>query len=139
MEIAYEKENLKIFDSLIEKEADPNTKFHKTEIKLLYDASFKNKIEFAKLLVYHDAELNTRETKQDNFTALYAAIQQGNEEIVFLLCDNEADTNIKDDSGVTPLELAYHNGNINIIRKLLEKDANPNNIISNNKETTIFH
>ncbi|KAI0322525.1 ankyrin repeat-containing domain protein [Amylostereum chailletii] len=54
-------------------------------------------------------------------TALHTAALKGNEELVRMLCDLGADTDLTDDEGNTPLHYASAWGNIPIVQLLIER------------------
>ena len=95
----------------------------------------------ARILVAAKADVNL--PAADNSTPLLIAVRNGNYELASFLLDNGADPNIANTNLVTPLYEAIHNRNIewsdtipmwtgdkvdplDLIAKLLEKNANPN-------------
>ena len=67
--------------------------------------------------------------------ALFWAVNNGNIEVIELLLENEADINLQDKDGNTPLISAvYKNKNIEVIKLLLKHGANPHilNDLDNN-------
>jgi len=76
-------------------------------------------------LLDHDADINTRDKNGD--TALILALWEEQIDVVRLLIERGADTNIRgSDHDYTALMIAIQYKNIDIIRLLLDRGANPN-------------
>ncbi len=75
--------------------------------------------------------INYQSSDMMGATALYMAVQNNHIEIVKILLDHGADTEIKTYSGVTTLHRAVQDNNIEILKMLLQYGANPN--VINNK------
>lgn len=61
-------------------------------------------------------------------TPLHVAVQKGNKALAQLLVEYGANVNAETSSHDTPLDLAYHNNDVNIARFLLENGASPTKI-----------
>lgn len=68
---------------------------------LLQVAAEHSKIDMAKLLLDHGADVNAKDDR--GVTPLHAAVWQGDKEVAEFLLVHGADINAKDDQGVTPL------------------------------------
>jgi ankyrin repeat protein len=115
-------------------------------------AAREGDLESAQLLLDAGAPIN--QVTEYGWTALLTAVNNRNYRLAALLLDRGADPNLANKGGWTPLYLATDNRNIEggdypvpkgdmdtleIIRKLLEKGANPNAKIKDNTLTrTIF-
>jgi ankyrin repeat protein len=62
----------------------------------------------------------------DGATVLHWAVYLDDAETTSLLIESGADVNAANDYGVTPLGLASKNGNVSIIRQLMQAGSNPN-------------
>eukprot|EP00249_Psilotum_nudum_P024121 c29099_g2_i1 orf=1378-2988(-) len=70
----------------------------------LHSASFKGRLESAKVLLKHQADVNCKD--QDGYTPLHCAVEAGHKEIVQCLLQHGADISARSNKGVTPLSLA---------------------------------
>ena len=84
----------------------------------LHHATFNSEKEIAALLLSNGANVNALE-KGSDYTPLHLALQtEGSAEIVELLIANDADVNVTDDIGKSPLDHAYGEGEItDLLRK----------------------
>lgn len=74
------------------------------------------------------------------YTSLHHAALNGHKEIVSLLLQYEASTNVVDHKGSTPLHLAAWTGNTDIVRLLLEQGPSvPNVNLANHDRETPLH
>ncbi|GFQ71278.1 ankyrin repeat and SAM domain-containing protein 1A [Trichonephila clavata] len=77
---------------------------------------------------------------QSGYTSLHHAALNGHKEIVSLLLQYEASTNVVDHKGSTPLHLAAWTGNTDIVRMLLEQGPSvPNVNLANHDRETPLH
>ena len=74
--------------------------------------------------------VNIEERDLNGWTALFAAVANGDESCCRALLENDADVNTRDNCGRTALEVAVSRGSLNIVKCLIEHNAvvNPNNI-----------
>lgn len=79
-------------------------------------ASGKNNVEIVKLLLKHDVNVN----KKDNYfnTALHYACRSGNQHIIHLLLENNAEVNISGSMG-TPLNIVTFYREKELVKLLL--------------------
>ena len=76
------------------------------------------------------ARVNIEERDLNGWTALFAAVANGDESCCRALLENHADVDTRDKCGRTALEVAVSRGSLNIVKCLIEYNAavNPNNI-----------
>jgi ankyrin repeat protein len=67
-------------------------------------------------LLKHGAPVNARQ--QHGWTPLHAAAQNGNLEIIEILLQNGADPSIKNEEGVTALDLARKQNRTDVVNRL---------------------
>lgn len=74
--------------------------------------------------------VNIEERDLNGWTALFAAVANGDEFCCHALLENDADVNTRDKCGRTALEVAVSRGSLNIVKCLIEHNAfvNPDNI-----------
>jgi len=106
--------------SLIESidKLDPNLKDESNESLLHYTVKF-NSLEFARLLLMHNANINIKNNNGD--TPLMIACKMGKENFIKLFIKFNASFNEKNNYGETALHMALLNGNIDIIRLLVNE------------------
>ena len=106
--------------SLIESidKLDPNLKDESNESRLHYTVKF-NSLEFARLLLMHNANINIKNNNGD--TPLMIACKMGKENFIKLFIKFNASFNEKNNYGETALHMALLNGNIDIIRLLVNE------------------
>ena len=80
---------------MVDKDLQDNT--------VLHMAALNNDVKTAKLCLDHDADVNTRKSKQT--TPLRIAATKGNLEMVELLISREAGVNMKDGDSKAPLHM----------------------------------
>ena len=75
------------------------------------------------------ARVNIEERDLNGWTALFAAVANGDEACCRALLENDADANTRDKCGRTALEVAVSRGSLNIVECLIEYNAvvNPDN------------
>jgi len=76
----------------------------------LFDAIYANKPDVAEVLIRSGAHLDVTEPRRAGGTALHAAVQKKDSEIVELLVKAGADTSIRNLKGQTPAEVANETG-----------------------------
>ena len=114
----------------------------------LHIAINENKIEsIEELLLYEDLEIdimgNIPEISSWEFgdsTPLFLATALGNDQIVSLLLDNDADIYYQNElSGITPIHLASYYRHSNIVEMLIEKDNSVLNAYSSDNRTALHY
>lgn len=134
LQYALDHNLLDIFVLLLKNGADPNT--HKLEEMyqgnnvfsdetLLMYSIVEDKIEYTELLLRYGADVNYA---NNNGTALHYAVANGNIEIVKLILKYFPDVYILDEDDETPLELAEHYDDDNIIELIEDYMDNPRRI-----------
>lgn len=114
-----EREN-EIVNYLLAQKADPNKAGLNTFPPLVYAAAFNYKDSVSTLLNHPGTDVNA--CKEGNSTALFAAVQQGNEEIVDVLLAHGADLTICVTAmNTSPLHKAIGMGHERIMEKLVQK------------------
>ncbi|XP_021712114.1 uncharacterized protein LOC5564954 isoform X2 [Aedes aegypti] len=93
--------------------------FHGTP---LHTAAGKGNIEMVKLLIDHNANIDTKD--DEGCTPLHYASRNGNLEMVKLLIDNRANVDTTQNEGWTPLHYASQNGHIDVVKLLIDNRAN---------------
>jgi ankyrin repeat protein len=83
--------------------------------------------DLVKEMVEENADLNFQTI--DGNTALIVALSKSSE-ITEMLLDRGADPDLKTDNGITTLMLAAQNGDVDVIKKILVKSANPKHLIN---------
>ncbi|KAK6512805.1 hypothetical protein TWF506_008971 [Arthrobotrys conoides] len=81
---------------------------------------------------------NNHQERDDSYTSLLRAAQEGHEAVVRLLIDNGADIESKDNYGHTPLARAAECGYEGVVSLLLDKDANMETRIKKNYMTPLL-
>src|SRR5262245_3228658 len=98
--------------------ANPNA-FDKNLLPALLLSASRKQVEVVEALIQHGADVNRKGTDASqgifNGAPLMMASANGNVDIVKLLLDAHADTNISDDSGLTPLMSAAYMGHDDIL------------------------
>ena len=100
---------------------DPNTCDDTKESLLHYTVKF-NSLEFARLLLMHNANPDLKNANGD--TPLMIACKMGKENFIKLLIKFNSNTNEKNNFGETALHMALLNGNIEIIKLLVNEKTN---------------
>ena len=109
-----------------------------TSPEMFFEVVKSNKFDAAlEMLKLKEIDINSRDTKSHGQTALHIAAKNGYEDLVKLIVnDYNADINIKDNRGETPLMVACDNYHPNIAKFLVEHapdDADYAKIILNEK------
>jgi len=92
----------------------------------IYNKSYVNCIDLAKVLLEHGADPNAKD--EWGVTPLHLAAYDGYRDLVKLLLDHGADPNAVDNFGSTPLHAALERGrhaDADIVKLLLERGADP--------------
>ena len=126
--LANEKENIDIIEFL-ENYSEPYGE-EMTGIDFV-DTARKGNLDLVNHYLNQGADINYRSDNFSSATALYMAVQEGHYNIVKLLLENAADTEIAANNGVTPLHRAAQDNSLDILKLLLEYRANPN--VKNNR------
>ncbi len=82
-------------------------------------------VEAARSLIYAGANVHAT-TRLNAVTPLWLAAQSGDAVMVYLLLDNNAESDAANGAGVTPLMVASASGNPDAADVLIERGANPN-------------
>ncbi|MDC0358633.1 ankyrin repeat domain-containing protein, partial [Oligoflexia bacterium] len=80
-------------------------------------------LELVKLFIQCGADVDAKCSSYENSVLLHTACAWGRKEIAEILLDNGADTNIEDDDGFTPLDIATQKGNRGLIKLLKDKTS----------------
>jgi len=106
--------------------ANPNS-FDRNYLPAILLSASRQQVKIVDALIKSGADVNKKGTdeKQEisNGSALIAASANGNIDIVKLLLDADADKNITDDTGLTPLMSAAYMDNYQIVALLIRKGA----------------
>ena len=102
----------------------------------LHFAAFFNRLEIARDLIRHGADVAAVANNPMKVTPLHSAAAAHSREIVRLLVENGAPTNIQQEGGWTPLHEAAQIGDQEMAGALLEYGADPQ-LRSNNGKTAI--
>jgi len=103
---------------LIQKGANVNATMKFGITPLLVAAQFSQAPIIQLLLEQKDQKVDINHADQDGFTALHFAAQHGNELIIQILADHQANVNLLDKNKATPLAIATENKHPQIIRLL---------------------
>jgi len=120
---AIKNDDIELANLLIEKGADVNAKddiFGDTPLSM---AAEKGNKEIVKLLIEKGAKIDVR---IDRDPILIWAIKNDDIELAKLLIDRDANVNVQDNYGNTPLSMAAEKGNKEIVKLLIEKGADVN-------------
>ncbi len=127
--VAVSQENLKMVKYLVEHGADINaTDFQ--GVSVLMRATVKGNLEIVKYLVEHGAQINAKDLHAHS-TALFFAINNGQEDVVEYLAENGANIHVIDKSDCTPLHYAAKFGQLKSVKTLVKNGANVNSLIKN--------
>jgi ankyrin repeat protein len=78
---------------------------------------FQKNMEIVKLLIQHRFDINAQGT-QNGYTPLHDAVWSNNTEVIKLLLDEGAKTNLKGRDGLTPYGKAKKEGKTDIVKYL---------------------
>lgn len=110
-----------VIERLLRSRADPDVGLLSGETPLMVAAN-RGRVEAARLLLEHDANVNASETRGGQ-TALMWAVAQRHARVVSLLIEHGADVNARSKSGFTPLLFAARQGDGSIAESLLKAGA----------------
>jgi uncharacterized protein len=106
--------------------ANPNS-FDRNLLPAILLSASRQQVKIVEALVKSGADINKKGTDKKqkifNSSALIAASANGNFDIVKTLLEANADKNITDDTGLTPLMSAAYMGNDNVVELLIQKGA----------------
>ena len=130
--------HIKIVRYLISKGASVNS-VDGTGSTPLYLASDMEHYEIVKLLLEAKANVNKIHSKS-GASALTMAVDAGNKKICDLLIENGAKINSDGNDKMSPFFIAVLRGNIDMVKYLLSKGADPNQhvMIENNKISMVY-
>ena len=120
--------NVDVVDALLDANADPNVCNKEDESPLMI-ASQKAHVQIVRKLLDKKADINKKNGILKR-TALYKACRYGRKNVVDVLLDAKADTNICDHKGASPLMAASYWGHSRIVQKLLENNADISKTVS---------
>lgn len=109
---------------------DPNQCDEENESLLHYTVKF-NSLEFARILLSHNANPNIQNSNGD--TPLMIACKMGKLDFIRLLLRFDADINKTNNYGETALHMAMLNGNLDIIKLLINEKSNTKAITESHK------
>ncbi|MBN8827378.1 MAG: ankyrin repeat domain-containing protein [Sphingobacteriia bacterium] len=153
IDIAITEKSEKLLEILFTKyNVDPNRILHQKNQSLLYIALENGNKEAVELLLKYKADPNFTETETDK--PIFALFKEkylnswecelkfdvNKKQLLNLLLEHGAKTNVNNNRNDTPLAIAsIHNLDIEIIKELLNKGANPNSLCEADLRKTISH
>jgi ankyrin repeat protein len=106
--------------------ANPNS-FDRSYLPAILLSASRQQVKVVEALIKKGADINKKGTDKKqkifNGSALISSSANGNIEIVKSLLDANADKNITDDTGLTPLMSAAYMGNDNVVALLIQQGA----------------
>lgn len=91
----------------------------------LYLAVLNNHTDIVEILIKHGVNLN-EPNSNNGVTALHAAVESGHTEMVELLLQYQANPDLQNTNGWTPVKLAARKGDQKTVELLINKGADPN-------------
>ncbi len=128
-------ENDEIIKVLLEKGADVNTFDEEGENAFHKALKSKNNIENIKLLLDYGCDVNSKFSDSEKTPLIYAVIYDDSK--VSYLLEKGANVNASDKSGMTALNYAVKNNNINVVEKLISANADVNAKTANGETALI--
>jgi ankyrin repeat protein len=120
--------NAAIIEVLLKAGADANSSLPEGETALMTAANTGN-VAALKLLLAHGANVNAVESTKGQ-TALMWAVHEGHLAAAEALIEAGADINVRSKGKFTPMIFAVRGGRTDIVRLLLAKGVNPNDVIA---------
>lgn len=124
LSLACTNRNAAMVERLLKGEANPNVALRTGETPLMTCAQ-TGSVDAAKALLDHGAEVNAKESWQEQ-TALMMAVAGRHREVVRALIERGANVQARSKDGFTPLLFAAREGDIEVGRLLLTAGANVN-------------
>lgn len=93
----------------------------------------------ARVLLQHRKRLNIDERNNRNATPLYCAAGSKSSEVCRLLIDAGANLNLQEDDGHTPLNFAASDGNVELVKMLLQEGDCDRNLASHAGRTPLHY
>ncbi len=103
----------------------------------LYLACEKGNLKTIQLLLHKTADINIANGPNGE-TALHLATKKNKLDVLALVLEKKPKVDLKDQSGFTPLFLAYLHGHIAAASKLIAAGANVNNVCGRDAETPLY-
>lgn len=92
----------------------------------IFDLAWENKLEEVKELLLKGLDVNSKNGKKGNTSLLHIAAERDNSELANMLETFNADANVRDRIGMTPLFYAVEHKNHRMIEKLISMGADVN-------------
>lgn len=121
---ALEVGNLTLLQNLLSSGLDPNQTYD--DLGLLHTTIRYKDIQAAKILLQYDADINMKDGDQWTSTPLHLVVRSEKPEFVELLLNHGANVNATDSRENTPLHDAASNGELSIVKLLLQAKTDPN-------------
>jgi len=101
----------------------PKNKRLKTEdnVQELFKAIKNNDVEKAREII-NERTVNLDAYDEDKFAPLHLAVARNQQELVIMLLENGANSNIKDSEGNTPLHFAAEQNNLELLKPLVNSE-----------------
>ena len=126
LQLASQGGHLSVVRFLIEQGAEVDSADGEVGFTPLRSAVQQGHYAVAELLIEHGADVNAKDTRKVNSCILHGAAEAGRSDIISLLLSKGADIHQGDVTQTTALHYACLNGADEVVRILLEADAQPN-------------